>query len=58
MQAGEKGVGPSEAPAAGGSVLGFLQPALVHALEPLAAVLRGTSTLGSALSPSCNIASS
>ena len=51
MQAGEKGPGPSEAPAAGGSVLGFLQPALVHALEPLAAVLRGSSTLGSARPP-------
>jgi hypothetical protein len=37
-----------EGPPTGGSVLGFLSPALVHALEPLAATLRGATTLGSA----------
>ncbi len=37
-----------EGPPTGGSVLGFLSPALVHALEPLAATLRGATMLGSA----------
>ena len=37
-----------EGPPTGGSVLGFLSPALLHALEPLAATLRGATTLGSA----------
>ena len=37
-----------EEPPAGGSVLGFLSPALVYRLEPLAGALRGATTLGSA----------
>lgn len=48
MQAGKKGPGEEEAAPAAGSILGFLQPALVRRMEPLAALLRGATMLGSA----------
>lgn len=48
MQAGKKGLREEAAAPAAGSILGFLQPALVRRMEPLAALLRGATMLGSA----------
>ena len=48
MQAGKAGPREEAAAPAAGSILGFLQPALVRRMEPLAALLRGATTLGSA----------